>query len=75
MHVYTDERNRIPADAVVDCSPRIPSNELARAINRPLIVVGDAVAARSVGDAIREGRAAALSLAPVSGPQPQAVSR
>lgn len=59
-HNFTGERRTLEADAVIDCGGRVP-NEWA-AFDRPVIRVGDAVAARSVGEAIREGRAAALGL-------------
>ena len=62
VHVFTGEANRLEAEAVIDCGPRLPNNELARAIDRDVTTVGDAVAARTVGDAIREGRASALAL-------------
>ena len=66
VHAFTAERARIETEAVVDCGSRLPEDSLAadsaNPPGGPLIRVGDAVAARSVGEAIREGRAAALAL-------------
>lgn len=61
-HLLTGERRQLDAVLVVDCSPRLPNDEPASGVTRSLIRVGDAVAARSVGEAIREGRAAALAI-------------
>jgi 2,4-dienoyl-CoA reductase (NADPH2) len=66
VHVFTAEQARIQAEAVVDCGSRLPDDGLAfdpvDPSGPPPIRVGDAVAARSVAEAIREGRAAALDL-------------
>ena len=73
--VYTGDATRIETPAVVDCGPRLPSDALwaqiagtdtAARVTR----VGDAVAARTVGEAIREGRAAALAALTPTGRRP-----
>lgn len=67
-HRFSAERTVLEAGAVIDCSHRLPADGLGTGPAgvhgvRP-VRVGDAVAPRTVGDAIREGRAAALALAP-----------
>jgi len=63
-HSFTAERFKIPVAALIDAGPRLPGTSLADALATTTapqpIVVGDAVAPRSVAEAIREGRNAAL---------------
>lgn len=70
-HRFSAERTELEAAAVIDCGHRLPADDglgvgvgLADAHGAAVVAVGDAVAPRTVGDAIREGRAAALALAP-----------
>ncbi|MEZ5406677.1 MAG: FAD-dependent oxidoreductase [Acidimicrobiales bacterium] len=69
-HRFSAERTELEAGAVIDCGHRLPAEGPgpdggpARAHGPRPVRVGDAVAPRTVGDAIREGRAAALALAP-----------
>lgn len=60
-HQFTAEIEELEVDAVVDCSGRVPDDQLWLATGLG-IRAGDAVAPRTVGEAIREGRAAALDL-------------
>lgn len=60
-HVWTGERRSVPCAAVIDCDHRLPEDTLWRA--RPdLPRVGDCVAPRSVHEAVREARRAALAI-------------
>ena len=77
-HVFTGDHNEVTVAAVIDCGPRLPDDRLVAApdapagngpgavfpdtISRPVVLAGDAVAPRTVAEAIREGRAAALEL-------------
>lgn len=62
VNVFTGEQTTIEAAAVVDASARLPDDELWAAIDGPSTRVGDAVAPRTVAEAIREGRAAGLAI-------------
>jgi 2,4-dienoyl-CoA reductase (NADPH2) len=55
---YSGARRSIPCVAVVDCGFRLPSDPIAGASSR----VGDAVAPRTVHEAILEARRAALEI-------------
>ncbi|MGI5126015.1 mycofactocin system FadH/OYE family oxidoreductase 1 [Pseudonocardia sp. CA-107938] len=60
-HVWTGARRSLPCAAVLDCAHRLPADALWRA--RPdLLRVGDCVAPRTVHEAVREARHAALAL-------------
>ncbi len=61
-HVFTGARSTLAADVVIDASARYPNDQLWDRTGRSLPRVGDAVAPRTVAEAIREGRAAALAL-------------
>ncbi len=54
---YTGQRRTIPCTAVVDCGFRIPTEPLDGAVQ-----IGDAVAPRTILEAVLEGRRAALAL-------------
>jgi 2,4-dienoyl-CoA reductase (NADPH2) len=60
-HVWTGERKTVPCAAVVDCGHRLPEDALWRA--RPQLPrAGDCVAPRTLHEAVREGRRAALTV-------------
>lgn len=66
-HAYTAAVTTIDAPVLVDCSPRLPADELWSRLQDEddpgrMIRVGDAVATRTVAEAIREGRAAGLAI-------------
>jgi 2,4-dienoyl-CoA reductase (NADPH2) len=61
-HLLTAALHRLEVGALIDCSPRLPEDSLWEAIGHRGVRVGDVVAARTVAEAIREGRSAALSL-------------
>lgn len=61
-HTFTGTTKSIETEAVVDCSLALVDDQLGATDRPEATAVGDAVAARTVGDAIREGRAAALAL-------------
>lgn len=69
-HRFSAERTELEVGAVIDCGHRLPADGPGPdggpvgAHGLPPVRVGDAVAPRTVGDAIREGREAALALAP-----------
>jgi len=69
-HRFSAERTELEAGVVIDCGHRLPAEDglggsgLVTVSGAAVVRVGDAVAPRTVGDAIREGRAAALALAP-----------
>ncbi len=65
VQVFTGETQRLTADVLIDASARQPNDELAAKLPSA-IRVGDAVAPRTVAEAIREGRAAAMAL-PMNG--------
>ncbi|MFC4604996.1 mycofactocin system FadH/OYE family oxidoreductase 1 [Rhodococcus kronopolitis] len=58
--VHTGARRSVSAAVVVDCSPGLPAD----ALHRPEVTLraGDAVAPRTVAEAVREGRALAVEL-------------
>ena len=60
-HVWTGERRSVPCAAVIDCDHRLPDDTLWRA--RPdLPRIGDCLAPRTIHEAVREARRAALAL-------------
>ena len=61
-HQFSNEVRELEAGAVIDCSHRWPDDDLWHRTGGRATRVGDAIAPRTVGDAIREGRAAALAL-------------
>ncbi|MGW0042821.1 mycofactocin system FadH/OYE family oxidoreductase 1 [Rhodococcus sp. NPDC003348] len=71
-HAHTGERTTIAAVAVVDCGHRLPDDALVRSAESRVagggtpgagwVAAGDCVAPRTVAEAVREGRAAALDL-------------
>lgn len=61
-HALSGEISTIATRAVIDCGAHLPDDRLAASAERATIRVGDAVAPRTMAEAIREGRAAALSL-------------
>ncbi len=54
---YTGRRRTIPCTAVVDCGFRVPTDPIDAAVQ-----IGDAVAPRTILEAVLEGRRAALAL-------------
>ena len=54
---YSGQRRTIPCTAVVDCGFRVPTEPIDAAVQ-----IGDAVAPRTILEAVLEGRRAALSL-------------
>ncbi len=79
VHTFTGASDHLPADVVVDASSRHPdpgpqppmADPRVPGVAGPVggnpattITIGDAVAPRTVAEAIREGRAAALALEP-----------
>jgi 2,4-dienoyl-CoA reductase (NADPH2) len=65
-HVWTGARRELDCALVLDCGHRLPDDALWAALGtaRPhLPRAGDCVAPRTVHEAVREGRAAALALA------------
>jgi hypothetical protein len=66
---WTGEAGLVAATAVVDCAPRRPDDELYVALGDPTLPrAGDAVAPRSLLEAVLEGRRVALGLLGISGP-------
>ena len=61
-HRFSGERRVLPAAAVVDAGHRLPDDRLWRATGERLARAGDAVAPRTVHEAILEGRRQALAL-------------
>ena len=61
-HRFSGERRVLPAAAVVDAGHRLPDDRLWRATGECLARAGDAVAPRTVHEAILEGRREALAL-------------
>jgi mycofactocin system FadH/OYE family oxidoreductase 1 len=59
---FTAERRRLPATVLVDAGARLPADELWRATGERLTRAGDVVAPRTIGEAVLEGRRAALAL-------------
>jgi 2,4-dienoyl-CoA reductase (NADPH2) len=71
-NVFTAVVRNIDAPALIDCSPRLPDDSLwaqiaGTATERRARRVGDALATRTVGEAIREGREAAMELLAATG--------
>ncbi|MCP4224731.1 MAG: mycofactocin system FadH/OYE family oxidoreductase 1 [Actinomycetia bacterium] len=64
IHTFTSTQTEIGVEAVIDCSSRLPDDSLSiDPATRPNVIrIGDGVAARTVAEAIREGRAAAQDL-------------
>lgn len=60
--VFSGERTVIAAVAVVDCGHRLPDDRVWRRTGGTLTRAGDAVAPRSIYEAVLEGRRAALAL-------------
>lgn len=60
-HRFTGERHDVPCAALVDCGHRLAEDVLALA-HPDLPRAGDCVAPRTIAEAVREGRAAALAL-------------
>lgn len=67
-HRFTGEARTLPAAVVVDAGYRLPDDRLWRATGERLPRVGDAVAPRTVYEAVLEGRRAALALAALPSP-------
>jgi len=59
---FTGELRAIPAVALVDAGYRLPNDRLWRASGENVLRAGDAVAPRSIHEAILEGRRRALEL-------------
>lgn len=62
VHAFTGERQTIAADLLVDVAARHPNEELWAEAGGDHVRIGDAVAPRTVAEAIREGRAAGMAL-------------
>lgn len=62
QHAFTNEMSIIDAVAVVDCGHRVPDDEVWISTGRRHVRIGDVVAPRTVGDAVREARAAVHGL-------------
>ncbi|RVW10262.1 mycofactocin system FadH/OYE family oxidoreductase 1 [Prescottella agglutinans] len=60
---FTDEVSRVPCAVLVDCAHPLPNEEIDRT---DALRVGDCVAPRTVLEAVREGRLAAMSALPTS---------
>lgn len=60
-HRFTGARHDLPCAALLDCGHRLAQDALALA-HPDLPRVGDCVAPRTIAEAVREGRAAALAL-------------
>ncbi|MGH1488227.1 MAG: mycofactocin system FadH/OYE family oxidoreductase 1 [Acidimicrobiales bacterium] len=67
VHTFTGETQRLPVDLLIDAAARHPDDQLWNESGRTAVRVGDAIAPRTVGEAIREGRAAAMSIVPRNG--------
>jgi 2,4-dienoyl-CoA reductase (NADPH2) len=59
---FSGKRERIEAVALIDAGHRLPEDSVWQATGKSLVRAGDAVAPRSVHEAILEGRRAALSI-------------
>jgi len=60
---FTGEGTSLPTAVVIDAGPRLPDDALWRAAGGCHERAGDAVAPRTVGEAILEGRRSALAIA------------
>jgi NADH:flavin oxidoreductase / NADH oxidase family/Pyridine nucleotide-disulphide oxidoreductase len=60
--VFSDSNWEVDAAALVDCGHRLPDDRLWEATGRRFLRAGDAVAPRTVYEAVLEGRRAALAL-------------
>jgi hypothetical protein len=70
---FSARSETLPAAAVVDCGARLPEDGLWRSTGSTLVRAGDAVAPRTVLEAVLEGRRAAQAVVSGSGarrPQP-----
>lgn len=73
VHSFTGETAEHPCSLLVDASARYPNDALWHETGQRFERIGDAVAPRTIGDAIREGRAAAIALGqPIPAGQPTA---
>ena len=61
-HRFSGQRTTIPADVVVDCGYRLPEESLFEATGGVHLRAGDAVAPRTLHEAVLEGRRAALAI-------------
>ena len=61
-HVNTGQRMQLATNILIDASARYPKDALWEDRTNRTTRIGDAVAARTVGDAVREGRLAAFAL-------------
>jgi 2,4-dienoyl-CoA reductase (NADPH2) len=59
---FTGEHRHLPVAALVDAGYRLPDDRLWRETDQQLPRAGDALAPRSIYEAILEGRRAALAL-------------
>lgn len=59
---FTAQRRTLEVAVLVDAGPRLPADDLWRSTGGSLTRVGDAVAPRTIGEAVLEGRRAALAL-------------
>jgi len=67
--VWTGARREIPCDVLIDCGPRLPEESLY--LTRPGTPrAGDAVAPRTIHEAVLEGRRRALEVAAGDGRRP-----
>jgi 2,4-dienoyl-CoA reductase (NADPH2) len=66
-HRYTAARREIAADWVVSAGHRVPDLDLWEATGKRFPRVGDAVAPRTIAEAVLEGRRAALAVEGASG--------
>ncbi len=62
VHAFTGERQTIAADLLIDVAARHPEESLWNDAGARHVRAGDAVAPRTVAEAIREGRAEAMAL-------------
>ena len=61
-HRFSGQRTTLPADVVVDCGYRLPEESLFEATGGVHLRAGDAVAPRTLHEAVLEGRRAALAI-------------
>ncbi|MCL4313076.1 MAG: NAD(P)-binding protein [Actinobacteria bacterium] len=60
--IFTNRRSSISAAGIINGGPRLPDTDLWNATNRSYDRIGDALAPRSIAEAIYEGRRKALEL-------------